>query len=289
MLAIQRVSVFTLLLFIICSSCTKSETILVSDNDPPIVNNVPAIKIENYVNRVFIDLLGREPLDAEMEVEVQHLRDGMLSKSTRLALLEKLQTSTDFVEGDTSYQRAYHQQFYNLAKVRFLEGVSDQAIVEEFIPNADSIETLQLLKLIDSRADLQFGNIQLSEFFGRMIHNNVYDQINMNTFNFVNATFDNLYWRYPTNAEFQSGFQMVENQTEQNFLGQSGSDKFDYVAIITTNLEFFEGLIIWVYQQLLSRRPDSAETAALLNDLATDQDIRVVQRLVMSTDEYAGF
>ena len=55
-----------ILILLIAISCQK-ETIHVPDNDAPIINNVPAIKIENYINRVFIDLIGREPFDAEIE------------------------------------------------------------------------------------------------------------------------------------------------------------------------------------------------------------------------------
>ncbi|MBR9922011.1 MAG: hypothetical protein GYB31_14315 [Bacteroidetes bacterium] len=275
--------------FLLCS-CTKSETILVPDNDPPIVNNVPAIKIENYVNRVFIDLLGREPLDSEMASEVQLLRDGELSLEVRVALIEKLQTGTDPIPGDSTYQIAYHQQIYNLAKVHFLEGVSDEVIQTEFLSNAqDTTEYINLVNVLDSRDAFREQSIDLPEFMGRMIYNNVYDQINMNTFNFVNATFDNLYWRYPTDVEFQAGFDMVEFESEENLLGQTGSNKGDYVDIVTSNPEFYEGVIIWVYQQLLSRLPTSAETAALLADFIDHKDIRLIQRSVMRTDEYAGF
>jgi hypothetical protein len=291
MQSIQRtslgiLSIFLLLLF----SCTKSETILVGDNDPPIVNNVPAIKIENYVNRVFIDLLGREPLDTEMAFEAQQLRDAQLSQSARLALIQKLQTDTEIIPGDSTYQIAYHQQFYNLGKAHFLEGVSDATIANEFLGNAedpDEIEALQ--NLLDCRDALRLGTISLSEFMSRMVYNSVYDVINMNTFNFVNATFDNLFWRFPTQSEFQAGFAMVEYATEETLLGQTGTSKVEYVDILTQSLEFYEGMIILVYQQLLSRRPNSAETAALLVDFSEHQDIRLIQQAIMVTDEYAGF
>ena len=278
------------LVLLLVQACTKSETILVTDNDPPIVNNVPAIKIENYVNRVFIDLLGREPLDVEMEAEAQHLRDAQLSASARLELIVKLQTDTEPILGDSTYQIAYHQQFYNLAKAHFVEGVSDATIENEFLPNANNTEdSLKLVNLLNCREAFRLGEIDLEEFMGRMVYNQVYDQINMNTFNFVNATFDNFFWRYPTQSEFQSGFQMVENGTEQVLFGQTGAGKVEYIDILTESLEFYEGMMIWVYQQLLSRRPDSVETAEQLADFAMHKDIRLIQRAIMVTDEYAGF
>ena len=66
-----------------------------------------------------------------------------------------------------------------------------------------------------------------------MIDNPIYDVINMNTFNFVRSTFDQLLWRLPTAQEFDNGFAMIEfNQTAELF-GYSGSDKNDYIPVQT--------------------------------------------------------
>jgi hypothetical protein len=40
---------------------------------------------------------------------------------------------------------------------------------------------------------------------------------------------------------------------------------------------------------LLSRRPTTEETAELLNDFYQHRDIRIIQRHIMVTDEYANF
>lgn len=267
----------------------KKETVTLTDNQPPIINNVPAIKIENYVNRIFIDLLGREPLDSEMSTEVALLRAADLSIDAREILIEKLQTDTSFIEGDTSYQRAYYQHIYDLAKTRCLEGASE-AEIELFLSTAELTEdSIRLLQVYASRTDLQLGNITIEEMFGRMIYNKVYDEINMNTTNFVNATFDNLLWRFPTDAEFLAGFNMVEFYLEQEFFGQLGSNRQDYVDIFINTREMFEGLIIWVYQQTLQRFPTTEETFVLLEDFYTKRDIRAIQKSVMITDEYANF
>jgi len=278
-------SVLTIFLLFSC----KKETIVLTENQPPIVNNVPAIKIENYINRLFIDLLGREPLDSEMSAEVATLRAADLSTEARTALIIKLQTNTDFIEGDTSYQRAYHQHIYNLAKVRCMEGASE-AEIGMALSTADLFEdSLRLLKVFSSRTELQMSEITIEEMFGRMIYNKVYDEINMNTTNFVNASFDNLLWRFPTNTEFQAGFNMCEFQIEEQLFGETGTNRQDYVDIFINSREMFEGLIIWVYQQALQRTPTTEETFILLEDFYTHRDIREIQKVVMVTDEYANF
>ena len=281
-------SVWILLSLLAFSSCTEDELITVTDNQPPTVNNVPAIKIENYVNRIFIDLLGREPLDLELAEEAAALRDADLSIEARRALVTKLQTSTAFIEGDSSYRRAHYQHLYNLGKVRCLEGASDQDIREEQ-QNADGIDSIRLERVLTAGRDLQAKSITIEQFFGRMIFNKVYDVINMNTFNFVNATFDNLLWRFPTQSEFQAGFNMVEHNQEEFLLGRSGSDKEMYVDIISSSPEMFEGLIIWAYQSLVARRPTTEETIQLLDTFYQDKDFEAVQQAIMITDEYAGF
>lgn len=277
-----------IVILLIAISCQK-ETIHVPDNDAPIINNVPAIKIENYINRVFIDLIGREPFDEEIETELQALKEGKLTNESRESLLLKLQTSTDFIEGDTSYTRAYHQHLYDLAKIRCLEGASDADLQNQINNAEDPADVIRLQLVLSSGKDIQNGLINFNEVFGRMIYNLEYDQINMNTFNFVNATFDNLLWRFPTNAEFQEGYNMVEYNNSATMFGQIGQNKTDYVNIFSNSREMYEGMIIWAFRQNLSRSPTTEETAILLEDFINHKDIKIIHRHIMVTDEYANF
>ena len=274
------------LLLFLFGSCSKEELVIVPDNDAPLVNHVPSIKIESYINRIFIDLLGREPVDEEMSRELNALKVAQLSTEARMALIVKLQTNTDFVIGDTSYQRAYFQNLYDLAKIRCLEGVSDAKIEE--VGGADDQEE-RTQAVLATRIDLQNGTIQMHEAFARMIDNAVYDVINMNSFNFVNASFDNLLLRFPTQAEFTAGFDMVDRQQTATLFGQTGQDKTSYIQILTQSREMFEGLLIWSYQKLLSRRPSSLETSLLLDDFFQHKDLQLIQREIMIGDEYANF
>lgn len=284
----SRLIYFSFFLLLTCFSC-KKETITVDDNNAPIINNIPAVKIENYVNRIFIDLLGREPLDDELARETTALRDADLASAARRTLIEKLQNSADFIEGDTSYTHAYHQHLYGLAKVRCIEGASDENI-DEFIDSGNDPEFIaKLVALKASKAQLRNGEITIEEMFGRMINNAIYDVINMNTFNFVNASFDNLLWRFPTDFEFQTGFNMVDSGIEGTLFGQTGSNREDYTEIIISSREMFEGLIIWAYRQLLARSPSTSETVALLEDFYNTKNFKEVQAVIMISDEYAGF
>lgn len=46
-------------------SCTKEETVIRNNNQPPKYSEISTIMVENYINRLFIDVLGREATDVE--------------------------------------------------------------------------------------------------------------------------------------------------------------------------------------------------------------------------------
>ena len=178
-------------------SCEKD--VLIGDNDAPYYGGVPTVLVEFYVNRVFIDLIWREPFDEEMENEVAFLRSYDLSMEGRDSLIIKLQTDTTFIEGDSSYKFAYYHRMYEILKVRMLEGASN-AEINQYSSNAyqryvvDSIagEMLDAYKrlliyhnlqdVIKSELQYYNGIIGIKEIHRRMIFNAVYDEINMNVF-----------------------------------------------------------------------------------------------------------
>ena len=72
----------------------------------------------------------------------------------------------------------------------------------------------------------------------RLMDNLVYDQINMGTFNFVISAFDNLLYRYPTDAEYEAGYTMVEDNVSTTLMGQSGTNRGDFIRIMTEGQAF---------------------------------------------------
>lgn len=287
------------------SACQKEELKMVSGNQAPDYDGVPTVVVQNYVNRLFIDLLGREPVDVEMNAEVAALENAGLSSDARVALVNRLMTSTAFVQGDSSYKNAYHQRLYELFKARFLEGVSDE-VIDGYIGNAaqcalaDSLSgnaqgasasnsALQrLLRLKNARIEYRDGSIGVIEVVKRMMFNDVYDEINMNTFNFINASFDNLLFRYPTNAEFEAGYAMVENNSSALLFAQSAQDKSGYLDILVNSAEGHEGLVRLAYRSYLGREPSTYETYQLVSSFMTDHDLQRMQRTILTGDEYAG-
>lgn len=286
-------------------SCKKEEVVVRPNKQAPDYDAVPSVVVRNYVNRLFIDLLGREPVDAEMNAEVSTLNAGSLSVEARTALVNKLMTSTAFVQGDSSYKHAYAQRTYEQFKARFIEGVSDE-VIDGFIGNAaqaalndslsgnavgasESNSALQrLLRLKGARMDYREGHINAVEMACRMMFNDVYDEINMNAFNFINASFDNLLFRYPTNAEFDAAYSMVEHNNGAILFGQSAQNKGGYLQILVNSAEGHEGLVRLFFRSYLGREPGAYEAYQLTTAFMADHDLRRMQRTILVGDEYAG-
>ena len=292
------------LVIISFAGCKKDR--LIPNNDAPYYGEVPTLLLENYVNRIYIDLLGREPLDEEMIRDVLFLRNNDVTLESRDSLIFKLQSDTSYIEGDSSYKKAYYYRLYEMIKVRLIEGVSNSYIDGEnanwyqlylndslggnmIDANKRLLEYNKLNDVIASEDKYMNGQITIDEMHRRMIYNSVYDNINMNTFNYINAVFDNLLFRYPTNYEFNECFYMINDNSTQLLMGSSGNSKYDMGVIVCSSDEFIEGLVNWSYITLLGRLANAEERDGLLNQFKIDSDYQKLQRIIMSNDEYAHF
>ena len=297
--------VYILVFLFFTSSCKKEDNII-PNNNAPYYGEIPTLLLENYVNRCYIDLLGREPLDDEMILDVQFLRDNEVTIESRDGLLYKLQFDTSYIEGDSSYNQAYFHRFYDLVKVRLIEGASNSYISSEnanwlFEYQKDSIagnminaykrllEYNKLNDILKSENQYRNGVLSVVELHRRMIYNSIYDDINMNTFNYINAVFDNLLFRYPTNYEFNECMMMIDDNSTQLLMGSSGNCKLDVASIICNSDEFYEGLVNWTYITFLGREATTQERDQLMNDLIINSDYQKIQRIILSSDEYAHF
>lgn len=295
-----------LLFFVVLNGCKKDKEIVVPGNNAPYYDDVPKVVLQNYINRLFIDLIGREALDTEMELEESNLRANGISIASREQLIIKLQTDNTFIVGDSSYKYAYYNRFYELCKARVLEAASNDLIAEEagIASYAATLDSLNgdsllfelskqrmnnLLMVMACENDYRMDSIEIKDVFARMLHNGVYDQINMNTFNFLNASFNDLFFRFPTNNEFNAGYNMVEYNTADILFGKSASNKGEYLQILVNSEEFYEGIIHWMYKNLLAREPSTQETYNLMQTFFNDHDVQKVQLHIMKSDEYANF
>jgi len=288
------------------SSCGKEKDVIIPGNVPRNYNDVSTVKIENYLNRLYIDLLGREPLNTEKIRDVDSLRKGNLSYDIRKTLITRLMNDTGFVIGDSSYKRAYYQRIYDLTKARLLEGAEDgefyqvinsanfglisARLLGDSIGVFAAMATIDRCKnVIDSRRKLQIGKITISDMYAYMLDNPVYDVINMNSLNFINASFDNIFFRFPTRDEFEIAYDIIETGKGGSLFGAFATNKPEYCQILVQSREFHEGIIKWCYLSLIGREPNTQESYNLIQDYYLSKDLQKVQTLILATDEYAHF
>lgn len=303
---ILKSSVFLPFCFLLLFSCSKKEEKIVSGNTPKNYEDVPTVKVENYINRIYIDLLGREPLNTEKIRDVALLRDGKLSFDIRKQLITRLMTDSIYVPGDSSYKRAYYQRLYDLSKARLLEGAEDaefesQIGIAQFALLSsrligDSIGVYSAMVTIDrcrnvlrSRREYQLGIININQMYAYMLDNPVYDLINMNSLNFVNASFDDLFFRFPIRDEFSIAYDIIESSKGGSLFGGYASNKAEYCQLLVNSREFHESLIKWCYLALIGREPTTQETYNLMVDYYPTKNLQKVQTLILMTDEYAHF
>ncbi len=294
------------LIFLICFlsifSCKQKEEIItnehtnviVDDNTAPPYNEITTIQIQNYINKLFIDLIGREPLNQEMEDITFIFKENQLSDEIRQSVIDDLQNASDY------FQRL-HRDF----TIRYIGGADSIYIAEEIAQqelerdNAFAggnlplgqykqyeIDKLELLQNL--LPDFQAGIITINEYMQRIAFNLVYDEINMGSENFVLSCFENFFKRFPTDTELNNAVTMVDGFPSQLLL-QDGINKLDFIIIMTTSPGFYEGLTFDIYNQLLARNPNSEEMVENTSLFIEGSNFQNIQSKVMKTDEYAGF
>ena len=288
--------------FLFLFSCKQKEEIItnehtnviVDDNTAPPYSEVTTIQIQNYINKLYIDLIGREPLNQEMEGATSFLKENDLSDEGRQTVIDALQNSDE-------YFARMHQDYM----VRYLGGADSIIIVATIIQeelerdnamNAGNITLAQykqyeidkLILLLNALPDYKSGAITINEYMQRIVFNEIYDEINMGSENFVLSCFENFFKRFPTDVELVNAIEMVDGFPSQLLL-VDGINKLDFINIMTTNPGFYEGLTFDAYRQLLARDPNSSEMVDNTQLFLNGASLQSIQSSLIKTDEYAGF
>ena len=281
------------------SACSPEE--LVYENNPvPPYDGVPTVLVDAYLTRAFIDLIGREPLELELESERAALRAGALGMEARSNVVARL------MGADPDYAPLYDRKLSDDLSGRFLDGFSQEAMDAELeslldMATMDSLQgnttgylynTWQAERMARLRGAIdsyRLGSINWREVSRRFCDNVTYDDINMNSFNFINATFDDLFGRYPTEAEFEQAYAAVEFNSTSVVFGTAISNAAEYLQVLVANGEFDEGSVRWWAERLLVRPITDAEMVSWRQTVGPDVNIRALQQLLITSDEYADF
>ena len=85
------------------SSCKKDPLLIenhidttITGNNPPLYHGISDLQIKLYINKLYVDLTGREPDSVEMLNQFAALKTNNLSVTARGAIAEQLLATPDF-------------------------------------------------------------------------------------------------------------------------------------------------------------------------------------------------
>ena len=145
----------------------------------------------------------------------------------------------------------------------------------------------RMLKLQEVLPGLGNGTISNIEMHKRMVNNNFYDEINMGTENFVVSMFQSFMQRYPTLSELENGTLMVNGNNASLFF-IAGNGKEDFINIFIGSDEYFTGQTNILFNRYLFRDPTSEESINFSLDYINSQDYKLLQRRILSSNEFVG-
>ncbi|MFN0274975.1 MAG: hypothetical protein ACKVPJ_04465 [Chitinophagales bacterium] len=292
---------FGLCIVVLCfcmTSCAKDEIIhenlVIDGNTPPDAFGVSDLQLNTYINNLYIDMFGRAPTEFELTDAKDILKGDAYSEESREEIINSLMVSYDYykninvltsqkmlVDIDSLTIQYEIDLYVYLIYIAELTGDSLTVFYYEYFLE-------KLLKLRDAPVDLYFNEITTNEYFRRYIDNYYYDEVNMGSENFVVSCFENLFHRAPTDDEKTAGIAMVDGASSEMFL-QAGNSKDDFINIVTSALEFYQGQVIEAFQTLLARYPTSYEMNEYALSIQETGSFNGMKIDIFKSEEYAGF
>lgn len=268
----------------------EQKIILVPDNTAPPDYSVPQALKENYVNKLYITLLGRKPTAAEFQAGLGILEADNVSEESRENLMGVILSSPNF-----------YQRMYDIARVEILNNLDTVEITFQiavfkdllkepvYAPFYDYIqfEINRLQSLKNVPVQLLNGQIGRVEMHRRFVNNSFYDEINMGTQNFVLSMFEYFLNRYPSDAEEAACIAMVDG-VDVIVFGREGHDKQDFIDIFFDSDNYYEGQVNDVYRDFLFRLPNSIEMSQATIAYKTHKDYKKLLISILTTDEFLG-
>lgn len=279
-----------LLAVFVISACNKREEVVIPNNQPPPDSTINTVTKENYVNRLYISILGRKCTQAEFDESYNILIANELSVDSRKQVFDLIAAKpgyyerilkineTDLLNSSDSIDYANQMTLYNL----LLQNPAYQSIWP-FI----NYEKPRLQKMIDVLNDLKSGTANVVELHKRCVYNYIYDGINMGSLNFVAAMYQDFFYRYPSQSELDAGIKAVDGVPSTVFF-QTASNKEEFMDLFFASDNYFEGQVRDLFSRYLFREPTSAEQTFFSERYKSNMDYKAFQRDILTLDEFVG-
>ena len=274
---------------LIISSCTKIEDVIVGDNTSPPDNIIENTTIETYINKLYISTIGREPIESEFTTDFTILREADVSQESREVVIDGILNKDEYINNLFKLECEHLLLGLDTAEINqnilVLNILLTTSHGLDSIYFADALE--RMLRLQEVLPGLDDGTISNIEMHKRMVNNNTYDEINMGTENFVISMFQSFMQRYPTTSELENGKLMVNDNNASVFF-IPGNGKEDFINIFIESDEYFTGQTNILFNRYLFRDPTSEESINYSLDYINSQDYKLLQRRILSTNEFIG-
>jgi hypothetical protein len=270
------------------SACTKEEVI--PNNQPPPDSTTNNITKENYVNRLYISILGRECTDVEYNEAYDILLQGNLSVQSRGQVIDIVAAKPGYYKrlfriAEENYLNSADSLDYQTQIFAYNIILQNQA-QQQYWPYA-TMELGRINAWIASVNDMQAGNLTVAGMHKRAVSNYVYDAINMGSLNYVASLFQNFFFRYPTQSELDAGIHCVDGFPSTVFF-QIVDSKEEYTDLFFASDNYYEGQVRDLFTRYLFREPTSAEQTFFSQRYKSNNDYKQLQKDILSLDEYVG-
>ena len=273
------------------SSCEKEVVVeTVTGNVAPDDETIEDIIYSNYVQKLYISLLGRKPKDTELATDIVSLKVSSLSTESRNTLIAKVVAQEEYY--DNEYNIMLADLLHNADSAAFQESkyVYEFALTLTVTPLEIALITNALEKLeplIALEGNLKSGSKSIKEAHEILVDNLIYDEINMGAENYVVSLFQNFLLRYPTTVELESGAG-VYGGTPGILFNSSAKNKDELILLFFNYAEYYEGQVRINYLRFLYREPTNDEIVLLAVQYQNTGDYKALQSYILSLDEYTG-
>ena len=281
---------FSISLLLLCCSCEKDNIVYIEGNKAPPDETIENITKENYVNKLYISVLGRQATAVEFSSGLAILNKNNLSTSNRIELVDIVLATDDYFHNEYRIIRSELLNGLDTIEVsksiktyqQSLLSTNDQNQIDKI---NEGLGKLFLMKNIIS--DLIAGTINFNNVQNRCVFNLFYDQINMGTENFVVSMYQNFFYRYPTISELLKSSDMVGGMQTIMFF-KVGQSKQDFINLFLESNEYYEGQIRLAYLRFIFREPTNTEATSMVGLYKIDLDYKAMQKRILISDEYVG-
>lgn len=252
--------------------------------NPPEDKTIPDYLLAGFVQKSFVNLLGREPSANEESKFTAKLKSEYFSAQSRKDVVEAIMKFPEYNDNIYKTTREYLLNF--IFHPSFLDTTLE--IWKKLPPSLEKEEEIARLKKLKSIPDdLKSGSLNTMGLQRRLAHNSFYDFVNMGTENFVVSVFENFLLRFPTEFEKSQGKKMVDGEAAVLF-GKKGNSKTSFLDIIFSNPSYHEGQVRLLFRQYLFREPASAELATLSLKFMEKIDFQSLVKEILAGEEFSG-